>query len=352
MRRPRPGGPGTPPTPPWAEPELLRSSRNDVIHTPPPSAGGERQRGWSPSGVREILGSAQAMEGGGGDFPHGDRTSLGLSREPAPSGIPAQRRDPAAGSATGQLLHRRGFPAAEPKSGPGEDGLGHAWPLHGAGAAAGAAAPPPPRSGRRNAARPARPDGNRQRQSQPVCHAGSPPAPAETGAEGPCLEGTHCPTDPSGSRDEPATSRVLRGELAPKWHPEPRTHPGTSAPKAQPAPAPTLFKHFYDRGDQSTRYRGCAGTTARRPLPETPRRRQPARPGSSRSPCSPRQRTRLGSGTGGRPPALPSHETPTGTTKNLKAGGGKPQLAADPSQRWDVGDRRSPSRAALAQHHV
>lgn len=139
---------------PWAERELLPSSQNPPDVGAPAKAGGEGQAppmpgqsGWSPSGVQEILGPAQAM-GRVFDFPTGTGQvwGSGSSRELAPSSTCAQHPNPTAGSTVGQLLHRAAgslpgwfpmsqIPAAALKLGPGEDELGHAWPLHGAGAA-------------------------------------------------------------------------------------------------------------------------------------------------------------------------------------------------------------------------
>lgn len=79
----------------------------------------------------------------------------------------------------------------------------------------------------------------------------------------------------------PEPDRQRRGRLGragtrlvPSWRPDPAPIPARAA-----APAPALLKYFYNRQDQSTRNRVCAGLTAR-PLPETPRHKLPAHPSS------------------------------------------------------------------------
>lgn len=150
------------------------------------------------------------------------------------------------------------------------DGRGHARPLRGARAAA---APPAQGAGMRHGRL-----GTGSTGPSP-CATRDPRQPQpKPGLTDFLWRVSRCPTDLPGSQAGAAPSRVFWGRAG-----TPTPHPSLHMP---PAPTPALFKHFYDRGDQSTRRWVCVGTTVC-PLPETPCRTQSARPGSSRSPRSP-----------------------------------------------------------------
>lgn len=103
--------------------------------------------------------------------------------EPAPA---PENRDPARGGAVAPAFPRARSPQLHRNRGQAGTDQGHAEP---------SSPRLPPlslRSGRRNAARPAQPAGNRQHQFHPSAAQEPPLAPAETGAAEPWFAGSRC----------------------------------------------------------------------------------------------------------------------------------------------------------------